>query len=99
MSAVGYDLMRQATLRGISIRVNAIDASRAYQVDVVSNPDGVPAIIGSLTLPVSTQSARTTALAPAATAAGTSIGVRIVRTAGSGQSTFNKITVLVEWEF
>jgi hypothetical protein len=88
-------MMRASNITGISIRVDVVDASRAYQVQVVTNPDGAPASVATLALPVSTQSARTVALS-AAIAAGTSWGVRIVRTSGSGASTFNDIAVLVE---
>jgi hypothetical protein len=88
-------MMRASNITGISIRVDTIDASRAYQVQVVTDPDGAVASVATLALPVSTQSARTVALS-VAIAAGTSWGVRIVRTSGSGASSFNDLAVLVE---
>jgi hypothetical protein len=94
-SSVGYDMMRASNITGISIRVDAADASRAYQVQVVTNPDGAPASVAVLALPVSTQAARTVAVS-GAIAAGTSWGVRIVRTSGSGASSFGNLAVLVE---
>jgi hypothetical protein len=91
-------MMRATTLTGVSVRVGTVDGARAFTVDVISNPDGVPAVLGTLALPVATQSARTVALA-AAVLAGTSFGVRMVRTAGAGNSSFDRILVLVEFEW
>jgi len=94
-SALGYDMMRASNITGISIRVDAADASRAYQVQVGTNPDGAFASVATLNLPVSTQAARTTAVS-GAIGAGSSWGVRIVLTSGTGKSTFGNVAVLVE---
>jgi hypothetical protein len=85
-----------AVLKGIAVVVDVVDAARAFAVEVVSDPAGVPAVIGSgLALPVSTLSATRRDLA-GAIPAGTLWGVRIRRTAGAGGSTFTYARVEVE---
>jgi len=86
-------------LIGISIVVDLVDASRTYDVEVVSNPHtGSPAIIGTaLTVPLSTLSASTRALTTAVPV-NTLWGVRIVRATGSGLSTFTRARVEIEVE-
>ena len=95
-SEVGERLTADSTLIGISFSTDAADATRVYEVEVVSDPAGSPALIGSgLTINNATNDARRD-LSTSITAATTLIGARVRRTSGSGQSTFSKITVLVE---
>ena len=95
-SEVGERLTADSTLRGISYSADAADSTRVYDVEVVSDPAGTPALIGSgLTINNETNDARRD-LSTAITAASTLIGVRLRRTSGTGQSTFSKGTVLVE---
>ena len=97
-SAAGFDAMRACTLKGISCRVDTADGSRNYNIEVVKDPDGVPALLGSALALNGVASNRRTDL-NAAIAAGDSVGVRVVRSSGSGSSSFSSIVVLIELEF
>jgi hypothetical protein len=94
-SEVGIRLPAAATLRGITYSADAADASRNYDVEVLSDPAGSPALLGSaLSITNETDDARRDL--SAAISAGTLIGVRIRRTAGAGNSSFTDAVVLVE---
>ena len=81
-------------MKAITIRVDQVDASRSYTVQILTSPSGVPVVVGSLTLPISTIGVTTTAVS-AAIAADAELGARIVRATGSGKSDFNAIVVNV----
>lgn len=86
------------TLIGLTITIDVVDATRAYDIEVVSDPHGVPAVIGTaLPLPLSTLSASTRALTTAVPA-NTLWGVRIRRATSTGQSSFTRARVEVEVE-
>lgn len=89
-------LSDKAVLRGISVVVDVVDASRAYAIEVVSDPAGTPVMVGSaLSLPTGTRTARRRDLF-ASISAGTLWGVRIRRTSGAGGSTFMYTRVELE---
>jgi len=94
-SSAGDILTAAATLVGISINVNTIDTSRNYSVEVLINPSGASSIIGSLALPLGTQNNKRRDLA-VAIPINTEIGVRVLKTSGSNQSTFSDVNVIVE---
>lgn len=94
-SDVGQLLTANGTIRGIAVAVSVIDASRSYNVEVVSSPAGVPAVLATLALPTSTKTARDRTYS-AALAGLTEFGVRLVRSAGAGASSFGDVVVTVE---
>jgi len=94
-SNAGDRLIQDVKITGISIRTDAIDASRSFDIEVVSGPSGTPVVLATLTLPVSSQSAGINTLAVDVSAP-TEIGVRIVRATGSGSSTWNDVNVNVQ---
>jgi len=65
-------------------------------VEVITSPSVTPAVVGTLNLLTSTRGAGTTF--SAAVAAGSELGVRMVRASGSGGSTFDDINVTVVLE-
>lgn len=82
-------------LKGMSVIVNVADAARNFSVDVVTDPAGVPVVVGSLSLTATNTSNRRRDLS-AVISAGALWGVRVVRTSGAGASTFADIRVEVE---
>jgi hypothetical protein len=92
-------LVADGRIRGISVAVNVVDASRSYQVEVLSDPSGAggtgPTVEATLALPSSTLRARDRTFAVAVPGL-LDLGVRLVQTAGAGDSTFDEIVVLVE---
>lgn len=95
VSTCGDRLIQDVRITGISIRVDSADASRSYTVEVLSDPSGTPAVLASLTLPVSSTGAGRNDLAVFVTAP-TEIGVRVVLATGSGASSFSNINVNVQ---
>jgi len=94
-SDLGDRLTTDATLRGIAISVDVADATNDYDVDVVSDPAGSPSVLGTLSFTSgNTEDARRDL--SASISDGTIIGVRLVRSAGSGRSDFTNIIVIVE---
>jgi hypothetical protein len=93
-SSCGDRIAVSSTLTTITVEVDVVDASRSYTIDILSDPAGTPAVLGSLTLPINVRGASTTALS-VAIIADTEIGARIVRASSSGGSTFNSIVVNV----
>jgi hypothetical protein len=85
------------TITGISVRVDAVDAARNYNVDVISAPSTAPASLQTLALN-GVISNQVSGLAVAVGGAGTEVGVRLVRTAGAGRSTFRRIVVAVRFK-
>lgn len=94
-SSAGDRLIRDVKITGISIRTNVSDGSRDYDVEVVSNPSGTPSVLATLALPSGSNSEGDDTLAVDVSAP-TEIGVRLVRTSGSGSSAFNRINVNVQ---
>jgi hypothetical protein len=93
-------LTADGSIRGISISVDAMDASRTYDVNVLSDPAGVggtgPTIEGALALPLSTLRARRRDL-NVPIAGLLDLGVEIRRASGpAAVSTFGEMVVLVE---
>jgi len=93
-TTVAFSIPRAGTITGASIRVNVIDAARAYNLEVLLNG----ASVATVALPVSALGAFSTALS-VAVAAGDQIGARLVRTSGAGGSTFVGEAALVEIRF
>ena len=85
------------TLTGISVQVDAIDAARSYDIEVVSSPSGTPVVLSTLNLATSTIGTSVSGLS-VAVAANTEVGVRVVRATGAGASTFNDIVVVVNYQ-
>jgi len=99
-SSENGDLMTaDGQIRGITVTVNALDGSRSYDVEVLSDPSGVggtgPTVEATLALPTNTLRARDRSLAIPVVGL-LDLGVRLVRTAGAGASTFGEIVVIVE---
>ena len=88
----GFRVIRAGKITGLSVRVNAADGARTYQLQVFVNGVLSTAV---LTLASGSTSASTTALA-LAVAAGDIITAFMVRTAGAGASTFGDEEALVE---
>ena len=94
---VGLPLVAAATLIGIAVSVDVADASRNFDVEVVKDPAGTPAVLGSaLALSNVTRNSRRDLVA--AIAATDMLGVRLTRTSGTGKSSFKKTIVVVEIE-
>jgi len=94
-STAGIIIPRACTLTGGSIKVNAADASRAFDMEILKDSSGTPTVLATIALAVSATSAYSSSLS-VAIAAGDEIGIRIVRTSGSGPSTFNSEVVSAE---
>jgi hypothetical protein len=95
VSAAGERLTATATLIGISVSVDVADATNSYDFEVVSDPAGAPAVLGTLALASGSTTAVRRDLSVAIGSA-VLIGVRANRTAGSGNSNFSNIIVVVE---
>ena len=95
-SSAGDRLVDAERLVGISIKVDVIDASRDYDIEVISAPSGVPVVLATLALASGLIGAQRRDLAVNVIAT-TEVGVRLVRTAGVAGSTFAEITVDTEW--
>jgi hypothetical protein len=95
-SEVGIRLPAAATLVGITYSADAADSSgRIYHVEVLSDPAGSPALLGSaLVIDNETDDARRDL--SAAISAGTLIGVRLRRDSGAGSSSFTDVVIIVE---
>jgi hypothetical protein len=88
-------MIRSATIRGISVLVSALDGSRSYDINVLSPSSGVPVIVATITLPISTIGVQTSSLS-VPIAAGAELGAQIVRASGvAAASTFSNINVSV----
>lgn len=95
VSAAGDWIASSSTLTAITIKVNIPDPAISYNVEVLTSPSGTPTVIGTLALPVTSDTAGVTSLS-APISAGTEIGVRLVRSAGpTSKSEFNEINVTV----
>jgi hypothetical protein len=81
-------------ITGISVRVDAIDVARNYNVDVISSPSGAPISLQTLALNGVIFN-RVSGLNVPIGVAGTEFGVRLVRTGGAGNSVFTNIVVVV----
>lgn len=92
----GDRLMVASTLTAISVEVELADVTNDYDVEVISSPSGVAVVLGTLALPSTSKGASTRALS-VAVPINTEVGVRMVRTAGAGQSDFRRINVTVEY--
>lgn len=79
-----------STLTTVTIEVSVIDASRAYNLEIISDPTGAPDVLTTLNLPINTRGVTATGLS-VAILANTEIGARLVRSAGAGSSTFNAV--------
>jgi hypothetical protein len=88
---VGIRMNRAGTIKGASIQVDVIDATRTFDLDIRLNGTSV----ATLALPVSTLGAHSTALS-VAVAAGDVITTFMVKTSGGGASTFNEEHAMVE---
>lgn len=88
---LGYRMMRAGTITGASLQVDVVDAARTYNLDIRVNAVSV----ATLALPLSTLGVSTVALA-VAVAVGAVVTAFLVRTAGSGGSTFAEMLSVVE---
>jgi hypothetical protein len=95
-AVAGITTATAMSITAISVRVDAVDAARNYNVDVVSNPSTAPVSLQTLALN-GTISNQVSGLSVAVGAVGTEVGVRIVRTSGAGPSTFRHIVVTVRF--
>lgn len=88
-----------ATIRGVSVNVDSVDVSRAYDVEVLTDPSGAggtgPTLVATLSLATNTLRARSSSYVVAVSGL-LDIGVRMRRTSGSGASTFQEAVVIVE---
>lgn len=93
-SSVGDQLPMATTLVGASIRVDVIDASRSYNLQILSSPSGVATVLATLVLPVSTISVVNFSLS-VSISSNVELGARLVLATGAGASTFSNIIVNV----
>jgi len=93
-SSAGDRIIRASTLRGVSVLVSVVDVANSYDINVLSPSSGVPVIIATITLPISTIGAHTSSLS-VAIAAGAELGAQIIRATGAGVSSFSNINVSV----
>lgn len=89
-TTTGVRVPADQKIMGASILVSAIDASRTFNVSIRVN--GVEA--ATLALPVSSLGSQTTSL-NVPVVAGDAVTVLVVRTSGSGASTFNQMRVQI----
>jgi len=91
----GVTVMSATSLSGISVRVNAADAARDYDVEVVKDSSAaIPALLGSLTLNNVLHNERDDLAV--SLSAGDEWGVRVKKTGGpAGRSAFRNIVVAV----
>jgi hypothetical protein len=86
---VGFTLTAAATLIGLTISVDFAHPTNEYTVEMLSDPTGKqgsgPTVIGTLVLAATNRNAWRRDLS-VAIAAGAELGVRVVRTSGSGAS-------------
>lgn len=97
VSSVPIRLPADATVIGMTVLVDAVDGSRAYDVQVVSDPGGADTSVAgaSLALPLSTTEVSSRALS-GTIAAATKWGILMTRTSGAGASTFADVRVELE---
>jgi len=95
-SSAGDRLINDVRMIGMSIRTNATDAVRDYDVEFIRDPSGSPVVLATLPLPSGSKSEGDNTF-DAAVLATDEIGVRMVRTSGTGASTFNQINVNVQF--
>lgn len=89
----GPIMMTGMTLIGISAKVDVADGARNYNVEVVTDPSGVPALQG--TLPFNNVVSNYRADLNVALALGSELGVRVVKVSGIGRSNFKEMVVAV----
>lgn len=94
--SAGVSAISAMTLIGISVRVDQIDGSRTYDIEVVKNPSGVPTVLGSLNLGAAKTNHRDDL--SVLVSAEDELGARLVRATGTGMSTFNDIVVAVRFK-
>lgn len=90
-SLVAMRQNRAGTITGASVQVNVVDASRDYNLSIRVN--GIE--VATLALPAGSLGNDTVALS-SPLAAGDLLSAFLVRTAGSGASTFDEETAFVE---
>jgi len=95
---VGEVMPADFTIRRITFAADAVDASRTYAVEVLTDPANIAAAratVASTTVPISTRLHRSAALAVAVSGV-VDIGVRIRLLTGTGNSSFGDVSVNVE---
>lgn len=97
-SSSGLTFPRTGNITSLSVTVDSADGSRDYDLDVVRDPTGTPVSLTTLALPSGSRSAYSSSLSISITA-GWELGLRMVRTSGSGDSTFNDIVAAIEVEY
>lgn len=82
------------TLIDLRVEVGVIDASRAYEIQLVADPAGTPVDVSGakVTLPVSTRKASVVLNLPISL---NSFGIKVVRTSGTGSSTFSAAQITI----
>jgi hypothetical protein len=97
-AVAGVTTATAMSITAISVRVDSADATRNYNVDVISSPSsGAPGSLQTLSLN-NVVSNFTSGLSVAVGAAGTEVGVRLVKTSGAGSSSFDNIVVTVRFK-
>lgn len=97
-SIAGFHITSAGQFRGISIQVDATDTN-AWDFEVLVDPAGrlgAPTVIATVNLAAAALVVIDRTFTVAVVAAD-ELGVRIVRSAGSGGSAFSKINVTTEW--
>ncbi len=94
-SSVPLNIDQDVCLRGVSIAVDTADPGNDYLVEILAKTTGAYGVVNTLELPAGEPDAEKLSLVEEL-AAGTGIGMRIVRTSGSGKSTFRNLTVSLE---
>lgn len=97
-SAVGQILPSGVTIKGLTLAVNNADATNDYELQVITDPTGAqtPVVGATLALASTNRTADRRDLSIAL--AKVEYGLRLVRTAGAGNSDFNRIVAVMEVE-
>lgn len=91
-SSCGDRLPTDSTLCAISIKVDSVDTTRTYDAQIITSPSATPVVISTLSLPLNTIGLSTNSVL-VGIPADTEVGVRLFKTGGIGESTFNAIDV------
>jgi len=97
-SQAGFRMTADGQLRGITVQVNTT-STNDYDIEILRDPAGRaggPFVLGTLALPAGSLFAVDRSLAVAVTTA-MEIGARVVRSSGSGVSSFTALVVKTEW--
>jgi hypothetical protein len=97
-SSVGDTNTDDLIIRSITSGVDVADTARTYDIELVSDPSGVPAVLTTLTIDGNTGRFHTSVGLSINISADTEFGIRVLRATGTGASSFSvhNISVMAE---